>query len=102
MKLLTTKKERLIRMEYAPKPVSKLAVIAFPIIVTVLVSLLAPGPIEQKATRVAAAFGQAAGGIGIVIALAAIIGTCMMDSGAADRIVRAFVRLLGEKRASVA
>mgnify|MGYP001290861024 CR=1 FL=1 len=30
-------------------------------------------------------FGNTAGGIGLVIALAAIIGTCLMGSGAADR-----------------
>ena len=30
-------------------------------------------------------FGDTAGGIGLVVALAAIIGTCMMGSGAADR-----------------
>ncbi|MBI1313178.1 gluconate permease [bacterium] len=49
-------------------------------------------------SRVADAFGGACGSIGIVIALAAVIGTCMMDSGAADRVVRAFVNLLGEER----
>ena len=49
-------------------------------------------------TRVASAFGGACGNIGIVIALAAVIGTCMMDSGAADRVVRSFMNLLGEKR----
>ena len=49
-------------------------------------------------SRVAEAFGSACGGIGIVIALAAVIGTCMMDSGAADRVVRAFMNLLGEER----
>ena len=49
-------------------------------------------------SRVASAFGGACGGIGIVIALAAVIGTCMMDSGAADRVVRSFMNLLGEKR----
>jgi GntP family gluconate:H+ symporter len=49
-------------------------------------------------SRVADAFGGACGSIGIVIALAAVIGTCMMDSGAADRVVRAFVNLLGEDR----
>lgn len=48
--------------------------------------------------RVAKAFGGTCGGIGIVIALAAVIGTCMMDSGAADRVVRAFMNLLGEER----
>lgn len=42
MKLLTTRKERLIRMEYAPREVSTRAVILFPIVVTVAVSLLAP------------------------------------------------------------
>jgi len=42
MKLLTTRKERLIRMEYAPKPVSKKALIIFPIAVTIVISLLAP------------------------------------------------------------
>ncbi|MEN4011571.1 MAG: sodium ion-translocating decarboxylase subunit beta [Chloroflexota bacterium] len=42
MKLLTTRKERLIRMEYAARPVSNSVVIAFPIIVTVVVSLMAP------------------------------------------------------------
>lgn len=52
--------------------------------------------------RVAVAFGEACGNIGIVIALAAVIGTLMMDSGAADRVVRAFMKLLGEKRAPLA
>lgn len=42
MKLLTTRKERLIRMEYAPRTVSKPALIIFPILVTVIVSLIAP------------------------------------------------------------
>jgi len=42
MKLLTTRKERLIRMEYAPIPISKKALIIFPIAVTIAISLLAP------------------------------------------------------------
>ena len=67
-----------------------------------IVSLMAPGSIGNKTARVAEAFGSTAGKIGVVIALAAIIGQCMMDSGAADRIVRAFLRLLGQKQASVA
>ena len=65
----------------------------------IAVSLLAPGAVEGKIARVADAFGRSAGSIGIVIALAAVIGQCMMDSGAADRIVRTFLKLLGEKRA---
>ena len=42
MKLLTTRKERLIRMEYAPREVSKKALIIFPIMVTIIISILAP------------------------------------------------------------
>lgn len=68
----------------------------------VVVSVLAPGPVSEKVTRVAVELGVATGKIGIVIAMASVIGVFMMKSGAADRIVRAFLSLLGEKRASVA
>lgn len=67
-----------------------------------VVSFLAPGEIADKVSRVASAFGGTAGGIGIVIALAAVIGKCLMDSGAADRIVQSFVKCLGEKRSPLA
>jgi len=67
-----------------------------------VVSILAPGDPAQKTARVAEAFGAAAGSIGIVIALAAIIGRCMMDSGAADRVVRAFLRLMGQNHGELA
>ncbi|MBO5417321.1 MAG: sodium ion-translocating decarboxylase subunit beta [Clostridia bacterium] len=42
IKLLTTKKERLIRMPYEQKNVSKLTRIMFPIIITVVVSAIVP------------------------------------------------------------
>jgi sodium ion-translocating decarboxylase beta subunit len=42
MKLLTTKKERLIRMDYAPKPISQRTLVIFPIALTVVVGLLVP------------------------------------------------------------
>lgn len=42
MKLLTTRKERLIRMDYAPKPVSQKALLFFPVILTLVVGLLVP------------------------------------------------------------
>ena len=67
-----------------------------------VVSFLSPGEIADKVSRVASAFGATAGGIGIVIALAAVIGKCLMDSGAADRVVQAFVKGMGEKRSSIA
>lgn len=44
-------------------------------------------------------FGATAGKITLVIALAAVIGYCLMESGAADRVVRVFLRWFGEKRA---
>jgi sodium ion-translocating decarboxylase beta subunit len=42
MRLLTTRKERSIRMTYAPRPVSKPARILFPILVTLIVGLIVP------------------------------------------------------------
>jgi GntP family gluconate:H+ symporter len=52
--------------------------------------------------RVAYAFGEATGKIGIPIAAAAVIGAALVASGAADRIVRAFTRLFGIERAATA
>lgn len=69
------------------------------LIAAIVVSLLSPGAIDIRVRRVVEAFGTTAGSIGIVIALAAIIGKCAMDSGAADRVVRTALRLFGEKRA---
>lgn len=42
IKLCTTKKERMIRMDYTGRKVSKLTKILFPIVVTVIVGLVAP------------------------------------------------------------
>lgn len=42
IKLLTTKKERLIRMPYSQKPVSKTAKILFPIIITAIAGIVSP------------------------------------------------------------
>lgn len=46
IKLLTTKKERLIRMPYKPHEVSKLTRILFPIIITVIAGLVSPGSVS--------------------------------------------------------
>lgn len=51
---------------------------------------------------VMAEFGSAAGKIGFTIAIASVIGVAMMESGAADKIIRRFIAVLGEKRASFA
>lgn len=65
-----------------------------------VVSALAPG--HESPTefieRVAQAFGRGAASIGIVIAMAAIIGKCLLDSGAAERVVLSVTRLFGERR----
>jgi gluconate:H+ symporter, GntP family len=49
-----------------------------------------------------AEFGIMAGKIAWVIALAAVIGTAMMESGAAEQIVNRLLNTLGEKRAALA
>jgi gluconate:H+ symporter, GntP family len=45
-------------------------------------------------------FGNVAEKIGVIIALAAVIGVCLVESGAADKVVRRFLAALGEKRAT--
>lgn len=47
-------------------------------------------------------FGATAGKIGWVIALASIIGTAMLESGSAEKLVNSIITLLGESKASVA
>lgn len=42
MRLLTTDKERAVRMPYTEKPVSKTVKVLFPILVTIVISLLSP------------------------------------------------------------
>jgi GntP family gluconate:H+ symporter len=57
-------------------------------------SALASAPV-----RLVTAFGETAGKIGILIALASIIGQCLLESGAAAVIVDRVLRLTGPKRA---
>jgi GntP family gluconate:H+ symporter len=47
-------------------------------------------------------FGRTAGGVAVSIGLASIIGMAMMESGAADKVVRRFLGLFGEKYAGLA
>lgn len=42
MRLMTTREERMTKMEYAPRPVSRLTLVLFPIIVTIAVGILVP------------------------------------------------------------
>ncbi|MDB4805242.1 GntP family permease [bacterium] len=54
---------------------------------------------QSVISRVTGAFGLACGSLGILIAMAAIIGKCLLESGGAERIIRSALGLLGEKRA---
>jgi oxaloacetate decarboxylase beta subunit len=69
MRLLTTKKERSIRMEYSARPVSPAAVIIFPLAVTVIISLIAPDAAPLIATL--------------------MLGNLLKESGVVDRLDKA-------------
>jgi len=51
--------------------------------------------------RIAAEFGKTCSKIGILIAMASIIGKTLLESGAAEKIVRASLRFSGEKNAPI-
>ena len=73
------------------------------VVCATVAGILAPQiPLPTVMFKVAESFGSLAGRIGIVIALAAIVGECLLESGAADKITRVAVRLLERERASLA
>jgi gluconate:H+ symporter, GntP family len=51
--------------------------------------------------KVGTEFGNTCAKIGILIAMAAIIGKSMLDSGAAEKIIRSMLKVTGEKRAPI-
>lgn len=56
---------------------------------------------QSLGERIAIAFGNTCEKIGLLIVLASIIGKCLLDSGAAERIVRSILRVFGDKKAPV-
>lgn len=75
----------------------KLNAFAALIVAATTVGILSPNiSLGEVMGEVAASFGRVCGGIGIVIALAAVVGQCLMESGAADKIVRALQRMMGQ------
>jgi GntP family gluconate:H+ symporter len=56
---------------------------------------------QSTGERVARAFGRTAGNVGVMIALAAVIGRAMLESGAADRIIRTALQVVGERLAPI-
>jgi gluconate:H+ symporter, GntP family len=51
--------------------------------------------------RIGTEFGNTCARVGILIAMAAIIGKAMLDSGAAEKIIRAMLKVTGQKNAPV-
>ncbi|MGB0144162.1 MAG: GntP family permease [Akkermansiaceae bacterium] len=72
------------------------------ILAAFVVATLSPGVEASAMNRVAAGFGEGCRKVGILIALAAITGQCLLASGAAERIVRGLLSLFGIKRAPIA
>lgn len=56
----------------------------------------------QVGTRIATEFGATCSKVGIIVAMAAVIGKCMLESGAAEKIVRSILRLFGLSKTPVA
>ncbi len=53
---------------------------------------------EPLGTKLAVKFGNTCTNLGVLIAMASIVGVCLLHSGGADRIVRSTLGLFGEKR----
>lgn len=67
------------------------------IISTFVVGTVAPQvPLGDVASETATAFGDTFAGVGIPILMAAVIGKTMLESGAAERIIRSFTAITGE------
>ena len=60
------------------------------------VSTIAEGRLGQALKLTTVGFGETAAGIAIVIGMATIIGMALMESGAADKVVRRFLALSGD------
>lgn len=67
-----------------------------------VVAIMTPGSTKSVGERIALEFGNTCGKLGILIAMAAIIGKCMLESGAAERIVRSLLKLTGIDKAPLA
>ncbi|NHN60673.1 MULTISPECIES: GntP family permease [Halorussus] len=73
------------------------------IIASLVVGLVAPEiPAGEVPSEMASAFGNGMAGIGIPILMAAVIGKSMMESGAAERVVRGFTSVTGRDNADFA
>ncbi len=74
-----------------------IALIAAALVVAIMGGIGGADPMKD----VGNALGSTAGSISILIAMAAVVGKCMLDSGSADTIVGAATKITGERRAHV-
>ncbi len=74
----------------------------FSLILAAAVVAAFTSPIDQVGSLIATGFGSTCGSVGIVIAMAAIIGKCLLASGGAERIVSAIRGIFGDRRLSPA
>ena len=58
--------------------------------------------LQTIGVRLSNAFGNTASKIGIVVIFASIIGSALIKSGGAERIIRSLLKLVGQKNAAVA
>lgn len=73
------------------------------ILATFVVGIITPEvPFGEVPSTVAENFGEILVGIGIPILMAAVIGKTLMESGAAERIVRSFLNVVGDERSGFA
>ena len=56
---------------------------------------------ENLGAKLASKFGSSCTSLGVLIAMASIVGVCLLHSGGADRIVRSTLALFGEQRAPI-
>ncbi len=90
------------RLRFHPFVALMLSAIFVGLISTDLPKVPGQNPLTTAVELPMSEFGIMAGKIAWVIALAAIIGTAMMESGAAEQIVNRLLKTLGEKRAALA
>jgi gluconate:H+ symporter, GntP family len=57
---------------------------------------------QSLGVRISKGFGDTCEKVGLLIVMASIIGKCLLDSGAAERIVRSILKIFGEKKAPAA
>jgi GntP family gluconate:H+ symporter len=68
-----------------------------------VVAVLAPDvPLAEAGVTVASEFGAVCGRIGVVIALASVVGLALQQSGGALRISQAFLRVTGSRQGDLA